>query len=388
VAIRILVTYATAGAGHRRAAEAIAAAARAQLPAAQVQCVDILDYTPAWFRRGYSWSYLLLVRHAPWVWGISYRLLDRGLVYRCFHPLRQAWNLLLARRFVRWLKEEPPGLVVATHFFPANVCGSGKRRGWLRVPVVVVVTDFHPHRFWLGSQFDAVVLGAEQAAAVCVQRGLPRQRLHVLGIPVRTCAGTDASRQAGRSRLDLEPHRQVILVASGGTTVGPFEQVVGALTELEQEVPNRLQLLVVCGEDVAALRRLQERARKAPMPIKVFGFVDNMPELMAASDLMVAKAGGMTVAEALGQGLPLVLYHAIPGQERSNAQYLAQHGAAVIARRPSGVAAVVRRMLEHPDQVDAMRKAAKRLGRPQAAAAIVSEVLRPLLIREVSTPTG
>jgi processive 1,2-diacylglycerol beta-glucosyltransferase len=163
--------------------------------------------------------------------------------------------------------------------------------------------------------------------------------------------------------------------------VGRFERVVESLLLLEVVLPGRLQLLVVCGEDDATRMRLQQRSAPSAMPIRVFGFVDYMADLMAASDLVVSKAGGLTVSEALGRGLPLVLYHVIPGQERMNAQYVVQRGAAMIALRAVEVAAAVRRFLEDPGRAEAMRGAARALSHPNAAGAIVSDVLMPLVNR-------
>ena len=170
-----------------------------------------------------------------------------------------------------------------------------------------------------------------------------------------------------------------VLVTSGGTTVGQFERVVRELLALEREFPGRVQLLVVCGMDTAAKDRLTAAAREAPMPMRVFGFVSFMADLMAASDLMVAKAGGLTVTEALARGLPMVLYHVIPGQERMNADYVARQGAALIAPRPAQVARAVRDCLQDPARLDRMRAAAHSLSHPHAAAEIVSNVIDPLL---------
>ena len=111
----------------------------------------------------------------------------------------------------------------------------------------------------------------------------------------------------------------------------------------------------------------------------VFGFVDYMADLMAASDLIVAKAGGLTVSEALGRGVPLILYHVIPGQERLNAAYVARHGAAVIATQPGAVAEAVLRLVQEPGRLAMMREAVRAISHPDAARAIVSHVAEPLL---------
>ena len=374
-----MITYVTAGAGHRRAAEAIAQAMTQRAPDVDVQCIDLLSYAPGRFRAFYAWSYLFLVRHLSWVWRVSYHLLDWGPVYRCIQPLRRAWNLFIARRFIRELRVRPPDLVVATHFLPADVCSAGRRDGWLRAPLVVVVTDLYPHRFWISPDADLMVTATEAGLMVLLQSGVQADHIRVLGIPVGAAFEAPVDRAALQARFQLHPQRRTVLVTSGGTTVGQFERVVEALLSLEPIAPGRLQLLVVCGEDERTRARLSRRAESSVMPLRVFGFVDYMADLMGASDLVVAKAGGLTVSEALGRGLPLVLYHVIPGQEQMNASYVAQHGAAVIARRPGDVAQAVRRFLDDPGLAESMRQSAQDLGRPDAADAIVSKVILPLL---------
>ncbi|MBI3331202.1 MAG: glycosyltransferase, partial [Candidatus Omnitrophica bacterium] len=299
---------------------------RAQCPEADVRCVDALDHTSRRFHAFYEATYLFLIRHAPWVWRISYDLLDWAPVYRLVQPFRRRWNLRICRPLTAWLQGIRPEVVVATHFLPADVCSAGKAAGWLTGALVVVVTDIFPHRFWISAEPDAIVISTPGGRQVLSRRGVAPERIHVQGIPIaRAFAAPAGDRRALRERFKVAPDRLTVLVTSGGTTVGRFEEVVESLANLEAVLPQRLQLLVVCGQDGRTRARLAERAGALAMPIRIFGFIDHMAELMAASDLIVAKAGGLTVSEALGSGVPIVLYHVIPGQERLNAQFVARH---------------------------------------------------------------
>jgi processive 1,2-diacylglycerol beta-glucosyltransferase len=380
VSVRLLVTYVSAGAGHRRAAEAVAEAAKARWPDADIHCCDVLAASTRWFHAAYAWTYLLLVRHLPTLWSVSYHVLDRRTGYRAIQPLRRAWNLWIARRLVARLRQDRPDLVVATHFLPADVYGAARRRGWLTAPLVVVVTDLHPHRFWIAPEADAFVTATPEGAAILRRRGVPPERAHALGLPVARAFASPPDPRALRRRLGLTTDRATVLVTSGGTTVGRFAHVVRALGACEVIRPGRLQLLVVCGENARAKRRLTRWADRQAMPVRVFGFVTNMAELMAASDLVVAKAGGLTISEAMSCAVPLVLYHVIPGQERLNAEHVARHGAALIARTPRDAARLVLDCcVEHPDRLATMRQAAAALDVARAAEAIVTEVIEPLL---------
>ena len=332
--------------------------------------------------------YLFLVRRTSWLWRVSYRLLDGAGVYRLVQPLRRRWNLSIASAFRRRLAERPVDAVLATHFLPADLCNSLKRLGALAAPLIVVVTDLHPHRFWLAALAEAFVVATPQSASVCVARGIEEGRVRVLGIPVDAAFTSPADPVMLRGRLGLDPQRLTVLVTSGGTTVGHFEEVARRLVSLERVHPGRLQLLIICGEADEVRRRLSALAAQSPMPVRVHGFVETMADFMGASDLVVAKAGGLTISESLARGKPLILYHVIPGQEEMNARYVAEHHAGLIARDPAGPAEAIAACLAHPERLAAMRQAARSLSRPRAAVEIMEQVVAPLLESAVHRPSS
>lgn len=348
----------------------------------EAECVDVLAFVSPWFGQGYPSSYLFLIRHLPRLWRAGYRLLDAGAVYRVVQPLRRAWNAWAARGFARYVQDRRPDCVVVTHFLPSDVCNSLKGAGALQAPLVVVVTDLHPHRFWLTPRAEAMVTAVPQSADVLRARGVDATRIRVLGIPVGRAFAERPDAAQARRALGLEPDRLTVLVTSGGTTVGRFEETVESLMALERRFPGRMQLVVVCGQDAWARRRLEARASGTSMPVRIHGFVETMAQLMAASDLVVSKAGGLIVSEALACGKPLVLYHVVPGQEELNAQYVADHGAGVIAQRPGAAVAAVVACLEQPERLAKMRQAAQSLSRPHAARDIIEQVVKPLMSRK------
>lgn len=343
--------------------------------------MDVLTYAPGRFHLAYEWTYLLLVRRFSWLWRFGYAWLDSLVGYRLLQPLRWRWNLLIARRFMDTVKANPPDVIAATHFLPADAFSTAKRQGWLASRLIVVVTDLHSHRFWISREAEAMVVSTPEGRATLERRGVDPERIHTIGIPVGEAFEQPIDRPAARQRYGIEPDRLAVLVTSGGTTVGQFERVVHSLLGLERQHPGQMHLLVVCGMDDAAKARLTEAARRASMPMRVFGFVSFMADLMGASDVMVAKAGGLTVSEALARGLPMILYHVIPGQERMNAEHAARAGAAVIALRPAYVARAVLECLKDRARLDRMREAARTLTHPHAAQEIIDKVMEPFLSR-------
>ena len=375
--IRILIAFVTAGTGHRRAAEAVAEAARQRLPQAEVFCVDLLTYAPSWLRWIYPRLYACLVRYLPWCWELVYKLLDDPGIFRLIQPWRRRWNVVMARRFISWVEGLAPDVAVATHFFPADVLDTAYRAGKLRSRLIVTITDLFPHRFWLVPKASAFVLGSPQTKALCQHRGVEEGRLHVLGIPVGAKFGEPADRAQLASQLGLDPSRRTMLIASGGMGAGPIGELVRRFLALETTRPQQAQLLVVCGQNKKLERRLARLCATSTTPMRVFGFVQTMYDLMRVSDLLVTKAGGLTVMEALSVGLPMIFCGTIPGQERLNAEYVIQHAAGVNAREPSAVTNIVLGLLDDPTQLEAMRAHAHSLGRPRAAQELVERLIIP-----------
>jgi processive 1,2-diacylglycerol beta-glucosyltransferase len=369
----------TAGAGHRRAAEALAECLRVRHPSQPVACEDWLARAPGWLRHTYPGTYRQLVQYGPRLWAGAYAALDTPAGYRATQPLRHAWNMATARRWVRWIVQTQPPVAAVTHFFPADVLAALRRQGRWRGRLIVVVTDLHPHRFWLSPGADAIVVANEAAKQTCVQAGCDPERVRVIGIPVGGLFAPPGDRAAVRRALGLDPDRGTVLLAGGGMGVGPIAQVAEGLSRIAGTIPWGLQVIVVCGENAALAERLRRATAGGPIPVHVHGFTNQMAAMMQASDLLVTKPGGLTVMEALAVGVPMVLCGGIPGQEQGNADYLLTHGAAVQAADAAGAVEAVRGLLQDSTRLEALRQRTASLSRPGAADAIVDHVITPLL---------
>ena len=166
---RILVLSASVGAGHLRTAEAVELALRETAPDAFVRNLDVLETTNRTFRRLYGRSYLGLMNRAPYIHGYFYDLFDRPVrapVTRT-DRLRLALERLNLRRFIRFLQAEPWDLIVNTHFLPAEIIASLRRKGKLDVPQVIVTTDFDTHRMWVHSPCEHYFTATEEGRATC-----------------------------------------------------------------------------------------------------------------------------------------------------------------------------------------------------------------------------
>jgi processive 1,2-diacylglycerol beta-glucosyltransferase len=369
----ILVLHASVGAGHKRAAEAVAKALALEAPDARVAVVDAMDLARPAFKKVYGSGYLRLVEKAPALFGLLFEMTDRPARDGAFgERLRRAVQRWGAAELVRLLEGGGWDAIVHTHFLAPELACALRRAGRLDAPQLAAVTDLDAHRLWAQPGIDRFCVAGPLAAASLRRHGVPAGDIHETGIPVDPAFSVPADREDARRAFGLSGDRPVVVQASGGHGVGPVESVLRGL--LAASVPA--EFVVVCGRNEEAKRRLKRLRAPSRHRVKVLGYTDRMRELMAAADLLVTKPGGLTVSEALSCGLPMALIRPIPGQEERNAVSLAEAGAAARAESPAALAGLVEGILGAPGRLAEMRRRARALGRPRAAFAVAREALK------------
>src|SRR6266699_1795639 len=218
----------------------------------------------------------------------------------------------------------------------------------------------------------------QEAAEYLARIGVPREKLRVTGIPIDPLFAAPLNRFEARKRLGLDADAAVILISAGGYGVGPVEQLVRDLLTLQRP----WQIVAIAGKSEKTRKRLEELAKEAgKLPegspkLCPVGFTSEMDKYMAAADLMVGKAGGLTTSEALSRSLPMALIEPIPGQVERNADHLMEAGAAIRCNNLPAAAWKIAALMDDSARLVRMRDAAKSLGRPGAAAAIAEDALR------------
>ncbi|HLW46187.1 MAG TPA: glycosyltransferase [bacterium] len=356
------------GGGHRRVAETVAAEWRAQTGGR----ADVLDYFTRFANPAFDsltrLGYYQAIRFAPGLQGRFYNYMGR---IRPDSRFRRAVNRTGKGPLANYLAEARPDVVCGVHWTFAGTLSELKGAGRTAVPCLTVVTDFTAHGQWIHPHMEAYAVAHEVLGDELRRRGVPSERIIASGIPVERKFGRPPDRTGARARLGLAPDRPVVLVMAGAyAALGRVDDLVGVL----EHFPTALQPVVVCANAAGLARRVRAAAARSSHPFRVLGYVDNVDELMAASDVLLTKAGGVTVSEALVSGLPMLLYGSIPGHEEANARFLVEHGAAVAARRPADVRTLLQGLLADPQRLAGMRQTAARLRRPDAAGVVVSSL--------------
>jgi processive 1,2-diacylglycerol beta-glucosyltransferase len=378
---RVLILSASVGSGHVKAADALARAMRARSDVDEVLSDDSLDHTNVLHKQFYSTLYKKLSAMLPEFLGWWYETSDDPWVAdkgRLLIDLPQALPL------INLVREFRPDVILCTHFMPAGVISWLIANGKLDARLGVVITDFHFHAFWITRAFNWYFVAQEDDKIHMEALGLPADRIEVTGIPVEPEFGAPVDANAVLERHGLQPGRPTLLVAGGALGMSPATAVVRQLLQLDRD----FQAIIVCGKNEEMLNEIVDLLKDRPADFRVFGYTKEMSDFMSVASILLSKPGGMTTAEAVACGLPMMILDPIGGQEERNADVLLEAGAAVKCTEVTLVAHKLRRLLDDPERLRQMSRNARSLGHPNAAAEISRIVLeepdrRPVVISKL-----
>lgn len=366
---RILFVMSDTGGGHRAAAEAIRdAIVLKHGAAADVELVDVFrNYSPFPFKympEFYPW----LINHSKSSWGAGYKISDTP---RNARTLSRGMYLTMESKLKRMLNEHPADVVVSVHSVLTRVTMQAMMQLEKRPPYVVVVTDLvSTHMFWYDRRSDRTLVPTQPAYDRGLTAGLRQDQLRITGLPVhpRFSQGLVTKREA-RDTLGWDHNTPAILIVGGGEGMGPILKTAQAINDLRLNC----QIAIIAGRNKILKDQLESMTWNQPMHI--YGFVTDMPRMMAAADVLVTKAGPSTISEACIAGLPMIIYDAIPGQETGNVEYVVDNHAGVFAPSPQEAAdALAGWLAEGAAGLQQRSESARRIARPNAVWDIADEV--------------
>ena len=369
---RILILMSDTGGGHRASAQALKAGFDERYPGRfAIEIIDVItDYLP-WPLNQMPKAYPFLSNDAPWLWKLLYGNQTHGLS----RTLSQVGSRLAVGRISQAFEQHAPDLIISVHPLMQVVSFLAMAQMQRRIPYVTVVTDLTTaHPLWFHPQVDAVYVASDNTYAMAEHAGLPADRIHLLGLPIRPAfAQPPRPRPELRAALGMAQDEPAVLLIGGGEGIGPVEEIARRCNRALGE-GGAGQIVVVCGRNKAMQERLA--ALDWAIPAAINGFVDNMQEWMAACDCIVTKAGPGTIAEALICGLPIILSGFIPGQEEGNVPYVVDNGVGAYIEEPAEIAATVARWFgPQRDALSDMSERARSLGHPQATFDIVNSIV-------------
>ncbi len=377
---RFLLVTASIGAGHTRAAEAVGGELKKKHPKAEITVVDFMSAKTAYLNGFLKEAYLKMLSLAPDMYEFLYSF--TGGKMQGF-SIQNMLALAMKNDMESLIRENGADVVIFTHPFPCAAAAYLKKTHQIEAVLCGVITDFAVHQLWVYKEVDMYFVAGRPFKKQLVDKGIDDWRVHDTGIPIAEAFSRSYDRQSIARRLNLAMERPVILIMGGGLGLGG---VKAALLELENS-RTPLQLMVVAGENQTLWSELNEFSSHSQHTIRVFGYSNHVPELMAAADVLITKPGALTISEALSMHLPLILSEPIPGQERENAAFIEATGAAIWLKDIKEIPRCVDNLLKDEEKMAAMRQQAERVCRPYAAnriAAYIMENLEKIAAKETA----
>jgi 1,2-diacylglycerol 3-beta-galactosyltransferase len=384
---RVLFLISDTGGGHRSAASAITAALdeidtgpRGQSASFEHRIEDVAAHcTFPLSQLGPAYSAAL--RFAPPLYGALYHATNGR---RRFRSVIRFCEPLYRERLRDLFRSYEPDVIVSVHPLLNHAAIRARSdAGMQDVPLITVITDLgRVHEGWVIPEADAIVVPAAEVHQRATERGIPPEKLHLLGHPIHPrFEEVTASKLELRAQLGLPAETTIALLMAGGEGGGKLLPTTLALAKAK--LP--FHLVVVTGRNAALRAKLSELAPSLPTPMTILGYCNNIPELMRAADLLVTKAGPGAIAEANATEVPVVVYDYIPGQERGNLDYVRTNGIGVVALTTNDVVRSVGRIVHNLERLSTMRERQGAIA-PRGSSRRIAKLIAAFAARETERP--
>jgi len=366
---KILYLYSDTGGGHRASAQALINAVD-QLHKGKVvqEMIDVFAVCSG-FLNIFAKLYAPVIRYYPKLWGqLFYWLDDKKKLER----LEQMSRPFILKELIKLIKKKKPDLIISVHPMVNHLTASAIKESGLTIPFIVVITDpVTLHRAWITPKVDLTIVATPEAKENALAYGMLEEKIKVIGMPIDPKFALSAKKKAlMRKKNKLKPKLFTILLMGGGEGAGKMNNII---RELDRQDISA-QLIVIAGRNEKLVQKLEKEAEKIKLPLRVYGFTDQVNELMAESDMIITKAGPGAIAESLAMGLPIIITSWLPGQEEGNVEFVVRENVGRVTKDPEKVGQLVKELM-HSSLFDELKDNIARVSRPNAALEIAEQIL-------------
>lgn len=364
---KVLLLYISEHSGHHCASTAIENALHSLDNSVETLNLNSFNYTNPILERVINRAYMSVVKTKPEIWEYLY---DNPKVLRNTQKLRDMFHRSNTGKLKPLLEKFSPGAIVCTQAFPCGMVADYKKTYGLATPLIGVLTDYAPHSYWVYNDVDRYIVPSKETGKKLEDNGIDGRKIMPFGIPIEPkFHHQDTDGPELRKELGLDPDKPCVLVMGGTQGLGPIRDMVRSLDRSKLD----LQFVIVCGTNARLYRHLKKgRFRKK---MAVLPYARNIDRLMQTSDIIITKPGGITTAEALAKGLPMLIISPLPGQEAMNTRFLLNEGVAVKAASPEDVVVIMEELLYNKNKLADMGRKALSLSKPSSSIDIARMIL-------------
>lgn len=384
----VLVMHASVGSGHRSAANAIAQAFQIlrdtddesslqDIDVAndlEIEVLDVLDFGRIVFDGDKAASMFTGVTRPlydlSWRYTLTGRLLWGG---------GTAFSRVMYPKFTEYVQKRKPLAVVCTHIMAANVATGARMLTGQHFPILCVPTDYETEGLWPHKTSDLFCVATESMAETLRPRRVPEKKILITGIPTRDDFRHTYDKRDTRDRLGLPQDKTIVVALAGAYLPQPYVRFRDTLDKLLPYLHScpSMHFVFVAGNDKTYARHMRQQCDEYGLKnATVLEYVDGMAALMAASDLVICKSGGLTVTECLCAQVPMILLGRAYGQENANVRMLTSTGAAMHVTTVRELVDTLRHIAANPKSTSALLVNGGLIRRPNAALDIARSAFR------------
>ncbi len=355
--MKVLLMSVKAGYGHHSTANAIIE--KFTKNGHECEMLDIFDYINPRLGNTIQDGYLFLTKYMSVPYGKVYATMaDIDKPYRKF-SVTAIMSKFVSKKLETYVKLYNPDLIIGTHSYAGVVMTIMRKRKVVGCPLVGIVTDFTVHPFWESTNLDYYVIPDARLSYEMTRKGIAKEKLLPIGIPIRRRFEKSEDRALACRRLGIE-NKKTVLLMMGSMGYGNIKKTLLEIDECEED----FQVLCICGSN----RRMRTAIQKYPWKKQIipYGFVDTIDEMMDASDVIITKPGGLTTSEALAKGIVMIVVNPIPGQEDRNLMFLLNNGVAMGVNDNYTMSDAIHQIFGNTDRLEELKACVTKMGKPMA----------------------
>lgn len=310
-----------------------------------VKKIDILSAISKNLDALVSSSCKILINKFPKIYGNIYDVSNRE---RANELLDTTILKISKKKVYNMIEEEKPDLIIATHCFAITAVGYLKEQGLIDIPFVSIVTDYKAHLSYINKNVDAYITGSNYTVGTLEVKGVTRDKIFPYGIPIKR-EFSNSHKEIGEGKKPFQ-----ILLMAGSLGLASMERILNAIVDIDRNY----HIVAVCGNDKKLKKTIEKKHSNLIEQNKVtlYGYTNNIPEIMEESDVIITKPGGLTVTEAIAKSLPIVIPYYIPGQEEENLEFLVSSGVAIYEYEIKDIKKLIEAIIENPKILDSLKE--------------------------------
>jgi processive 1,2-diacylglycerol beta-glucosyltransferase len=363
--VKILILSAATGGGHLRASHAIESYINENSTGNEVAVVDALKSINYVLDKTVCEGYHFLATKTPKMFGQIYRATNEDSL---LSNLVSRFTSVYSYKLISLIREQNPDIIISTHPFATEMVSHLKGRKIVTVPLICLMTDYGPHRAWIGDHVDAYIVSNSDMIPEMQEMGVPKERIYPFGIPVGDVFFSKGDKPELLKKLGMDADIPTILIMAGSFGVTGIMKIYKEIVKL----PTDFQIIVITGRNQKLYEAFTPVVEHSPKKTKLVFFTNEVENYMHASDLIITKPGGLTVSEALACNIPLAVFDAIPGQEEDNANFLLTHDMAVKLEKGVDPGKTIHTLLEDSKRLEEMRSSCENFDASESSKNIFS----------------